>query len=350
MPSILLFALFTVGCLLVGCSEDDVPVVTQPVTSYPYRSIHVLDSGQYVLARSVNTHPVDPVQHETYVYREKVLGEPFIDYNGNGVYDRGVDGFIIGVGPDNQDLNHNGTYDGPDSYWTPGVPFDDLDGDGEPRDDGYPNYAFWTPGTPYCDYNGNGKWDADLAYWYDMVECIAGDSAHGRWYRLYRVGEAYHFKSDSGVDYFLPGGSTIAYSPEYIRDLMLVTDSSICWLDFDGAIAIFDSGTIRPETTVVQTVTFQSDNWQPHATRITTFGQQLTVDGQTYSDLIKVRLENFLFSDPGLTTHYRLTYREFYFSPTMGLMAILGKSESDGDVFELYFVERYASLPLPMKR
>lgn len=100
-----------------------------------------------------------PVQ-EPFIDGDSIIGEPFKDLNSNGVYDPGIDIFFFDIGPDNQDLNHNGMYDGPcdnpfECPWTPGVPFLDRDGDGlyDP-----PN-SVYDPGEPFTDLNGNGIHD-----------------------------------------------------------------------------------------------------------------------------------------------------------------------------------------------
>ncbi len=92
---------------------------------------------------------------EPYIDGDSILGEPYTDNNANGIYDRGIDGFTIGVESNNQDLNHNGTYDGPNSAWTPGVPFIDRNGN---RIYDYPNNKY-DIGEQYTDVNGNGKHD-----------------------------------------------------------------------------------------------------------------------------------------------------------------------------------------------
>jgi len=86
------------------------------------------------------------------------LGEPFHDYNNNGVFDYGIDLFTKAVDPlYNQDLNHNGKHDGRDANWTPGIPYRDLNGNGiyDQANNVY------DAGEPFVDVNGNGKWDGN---------------------------------------------------------------------------------------------------------------------------------------------------------------------------------------------
>ncbi len=107
----------------------------------------VLDPDRVALVRAPLPEP--------YIDGDSVLGEPFKDMNFNGVYDEGIDGFVKCVCPENMDLNHNGKYDGPNDPWSPGIPFIDRNGNGlyDP-----PN-NFYDEGEPFVDVNGNGKWD-----------------------------------------------------------------------------------------------------------------------------------------------------------------------------------------------
>lgn len=93
---------------------------------------------------------------EPYVDGDRVLGEPFTDVNLNGVYDPGIDIFIMAVDASvNQDLNRNSKYDGPKDPWLPGTPFKDLNGNGiyDP-----PN-SIYDAGEPFTDLNKNGNYD-----------------------------------------------------------------------------------------------------------------------------------------------------------------------------------------------
>ncbi len=92
---------------------------------------------------------------EPFVDGDSVIGEPFTDFNGNRVYDPGIDGFVRSAGPDNQDYNHNGRHDGPNDPWTLGTPFVDRNGNGIYD---FPNNVY-DQGEPFTDVNGNGKYD-----------------------------------------------------------------------------------------------------------------------------------------------------------------------------------------------
>ena len=122
----------------------------------------VWDQGDYLNDRNGNgildadrVPSVRTPSAEPFVDGDSIIGEPFVDLNANGVYDPGIDVFYISIDANNQDLNYNGIYDGPHSVWTPGVPFLDRDGDGLYD---RPN-AVYDPGEPFTDINGNGKYD-----------------------------------------------------------------------------------------------------------------------------------------------------------------------------------------------
>jgi outer membrane receptor protein involved in Fe transport len=93
---------------------------------------------------------------EPYTDGDINLGEPFDDLNGNGVYDEGIDRWMGSADPiRNQDLNDNGMYDGPDDLWTRGIPYIDLNANGiyDPPNKNYDE------GEPFVDLNSNSKWD-----------------------------------------------------------------------------------------------------------------------------------------------------------------------------------------------
>ena len=131
-----------------------------------YNGNGVRDSGDYLDDRNGNgildndrLPAVQTPEEEPYVDGDSIIGEPYTDVNSNGVYDEGLDLFFLGTGPDNQDLNHNGKYDGPENTdpqnWTPGVPYLDRNGNGlfDP-----PNLQY-DVGEPFTDVNGNGEYD-----------------------------------------------------------------------------------------------------------------------------------------------------------------------------------------------
>lgn len=94
---------------------------------------------------------------EPFIDGDSIIGEPFSDVNQNGIYESDIDIFVLAADPlINQDLNHNGRYDGPQDPWTQGIPFQDRNGNGV--------YdlanGVYDPGEPFTDVNGNGIYDA----------------------------------------------------------------------------------------------------------------------------------------------------------------------------------------------
>lgn len=124
----------------------------------------VWDRGDYLQDKNGNgvldayrVSNVGSRRPEPYVDGDSIVGEPFTDVNKNGIYDLGIDGFVMNPDPAlNQDYNHNGSHDGPDDEFTPGTPFVDRNGNGVYDS---PNFRF-DAGEPFNDLNGNGKWDA----------------------------------------------------------------------------------------------------------------------------------------------------------------------------------------------
>ncbi|HKZ22093.1 MAG TPA: TonB-dependent receptor [candidate division Zixibacteria bacterium] len=82
-------------------------------------------------------------------------GEPWTERIFNDYYDQVLDKFITCLCPDNNDLNRNGRYDGPNDLWAAGVPFVDRNKNGKFDE----KNNTWDPGEPYTDLNGNGQWD-----------------------------------------------------------------------------------------------------------------------------------------------------------------------------------------------
>ena len=95
---------------------------------------------------------------EPYLDGDVLLGEPYTEVNGDGIYEEGIDVF----NPLTDDLNGNGIYDGPTSDPCPGlqncptlIPYVDRNHNGVYDK---PN-GRWDPGESYTDMNGNGKYD-----------------------------------------------------------------------------------------------------------------------------------------------------------------------------------------------
>lgn len=154
----------------------------------------VWDAGEYLNDKNGNglldqdrLSPIGQHTPEPYIDGDSVLGEPFVDLNSNGVYDLGIDVFVIDVDTTiNQDLNRNGQYDGPCSSfdcWTPGIPFYDRNGNGVYD---RPNFQY-DPGEPYVDVNENGVYDyGGTGTFLDKDQHLSDALWHHRSVRTYR--------------------------------------------------------------------------------------------------------------------------------------------------------------------
>lgn len=150
----ILIVLLGIVFLFLSCAENvtNPPAVENKVT-YAIADYFPLQMGdEWVWG----VHSRDSIP-EPYRDGDSCLGEPFIDRDSDGVYNPLIDGFYSDCGsPLNQDFNCNGTWDGPDKCGqVPDVPFVDFDGNGVfDNPDG--NYDL---GEPYIDLNGNGVRD-----------------------------------------------------------------------------------------------------------------------------------------------------------------------------------------------
>ena len=140
-------------------------------------------NGNGLLDSSLVSH-INKRTEEPYIDGDSVIGEPFTDLNGNGFYDLGIDLFVRSVGADNQDFNHDGRHNGPEDLWEPGIPFVDRNGNGLYD---APNGVFDT-GEPFEDVNGNGKHDGGGAStFYDPGSFSSDATWHYRKTKTYRA-------------------------------------------------------------------------------------------------------------------------------------------------------------------
>lgn len=120
---------------------------------------------------------------ESFVDGDVSLGEPYTDVNRNGVWDgpQVIPGYALGE--PYEDLSYDGKHQGPSDAWRPGVPFQDLNGNGLFDPGGAPVSGSWSIndddyqlGEPFYDLNGDGVrnrqdgyYDPGRGYDYDVV-------------------------------------------------------------------------------------------------------------------------------------------------------------------------------------
>ncbi len=272
--------------IISGCSEEDNSGIGAIGVTYTYDDFVHFDFTERRFSKRDYFGSASKIP-EPLVNWEQSLGEPFTDVNENGVYDSTIDIFVISIDPDhNQDLNHNGRYDGRNDPWTPGVPFDDIDGNGEFRPDPGDHVSGYVLGMPYADLNRDHIHDGDLKAVYGVMEWETGTWYYGiKLHSLSSCADAvYRFVSDSGLRYDLPFRFDPIMSP--LADL----DSGLFAEVGSNLIPLMRPGVIEPEdsTEIIKDA-------YPYALiyyRTTTIGDSLIIDGGLYSGLVRVILED----------------------------------------------------------
>ena len=272
--------------VISGCSEEDNSGTGPIVMTYAYEDFVHFDFTERRFSKRDYFGSASKIP-EPIVNWEQSLGEPFTDVNGNGVYDSTVDTFVMSPDPDhNQDLNQNGRYDGPDDPWTPGIPFDDIDGNGEFRPDPGDHISGYVLGMPYADFNRDHTHDGDLKAIYGVMQWQTGSWYYGiKLHSLASCADAvYRFVSDSGLNYDLP----FRFDP--IMNPLADLDSGLFVEVGSNLIPLIRPGMIVPE----ERIEIVKDAYPNALTfyRTTTIGDSLMIDGAVYTGLVKVILED----------------------------------------------------------
>lgn len=309
-----------------------------------------LDTSSFILVTWYTPGNNTPYVYmpEYYLWWEKVIGEPFTDVNGNGVYDWGIDIFISSPDSTNMDLNSNGKYDGPDDPWSPGVPFDDIDGNGTARYDDPPEWDY-SVGLPFCDINQNGIRDSVVPL-YEMLKCIAVDTDSGSAYQYWHQKEAYSFTSDSGFAYLILPEDWFGHPLRPYTNLnFTMTDSGLIHAANILQVLMLDTGTVWADTQYVDTAWYyiHTPDRRPAEYRKTiTLHQQLELEGKTFNDVLQVVWDQQVSDHSGLEG----TFWEYYFTRELGFFATKFRPWSNEDVQSYYLYLRHDSLPMPMTR
>ncbi len=334
MTKIILACLLLITILLLSCGEDTVNNTEDPV-EYTYTNFAKFSGMNYIMLREdmagKNTPP------EIYLWWEKVIGEPFIDNNANGIYDDGVDTYT--------DLNQNSQYDGPNDPWSQGVPFDDVNEDGMYIVN--PNWGSSitkTLLTPYVDYNENGVWDSDLAYTFDIIQCqLISDTNYIKTYGFEWVDSAYHFVSDSGYNYYLPT-NMLTTDKWTFYEFIEHPDSGLIFSRPASTFKLFDTGQIVTDPDFYTDTALGNYGIPFEIQKKVTIDQSLTVEGKTYNNLVKVEA----FYQRGYSDTY--DHWSFYLDSNIGLIAINFIEDWDNSEVWYYYDKSVASVPRQLSR
>jgi hypothetical protein len=306
------------------------------------------DSSQYYVLKS--DYGLDVEYSEIYLWWEQNFGEPFTDVNGNGVYDPGTDIFIMCVDCDtNQDLNHDGRYNGPDEPWESGFPFDDIDGDGLCRQEPYFSSLSGEFPVPFFDANGNDRYDDALSYQCNFIRPILIDETNNTTYwRYMSTDTTLTYTSDSGVVYYpdLLGtgcpvcAQTIPYGEFFLSDTSL--HFNFIYLSSQLIIELLPDDTVVSDT---GRVLLGAGVDGPSFMRRIALNQSLQIDGVTYEGLLQVWCGQFEALGSWQET-YTGSFWEFYFSAQSGLLAVHQKPLSGSNEQWYYFQPLGEPLPL----
>ncbi len=336
----LLILLLAVVSLLWSCDKENGPTEPEPeLQTARYADYIWFDTSSYLITVQQSGSA------EPYIDGDRIIGEPFTDVNGNGVYDSGIDIFIRCATCDsNQDLNRNGRHDGPNDPYTAGTPFDDYDGD---RIFDPPNFLY-DSGEPYRDLNDDGQWagvgDFDISPVFLRIEKAGGDTL-----RFYRRDSTYIFCSDSGYCEYWPASSAATWDlvEEYYRHLL--------WFDFlrPETSSIFIDKNEDAELPVVKGATLvegtDSDSaWfgqlQEYVkfNRTVAFDQELVVGPDTLTGLLMVELDELVYSG----INHPLYFYRFWWNKELGFVGF--EKKFSGTELRVLILEHHDSIPLPM--
>lgn len=327
--SVFLFFIFS-------CSDDNPTGSGTPGWTFD-EFVHV-DTNVYIMMRLSTPSCMST---ERMVNWEVSLGEPFIDINGDGNYDALIDSFIIDWdSPDNQDLNFDSKYSGTNPiYWTEGVPFDDLDGDGVFRSEG-DSYA---DGVPFTDYDNDSIFDGSKGPAHYLTRFSQHNGIDGNlWFNLISdssdskiINAKSRYVSDSGVVYELPVITNLYYDEDFC-----ITDSNLIHYSNRYILPVLDKGTAILSDSSSLIIKNNSGD-EVIAQRMITIDTTVTVQDHAYSGVLMVRfdLEN--------------ETNTYIFSRELGLLEYTNNGKIGMAGYRLSFRLRYPdadSLIFPMTR
>ncbi|RKX20463.1 MAG: hypothetical protein DRP51_05690 [Candidatus Zixiibacteriota bacterium] len=338
-----LFYSFLIILLISGC--DKKATEPEPVI-YSYSDYVFIDTSKYIWVSSLDEYSPG----ELILYNEWSFGEPFTDVNENGVYDQGVDIFIMSGDETNQDIDRNSQYTPPGYYtWSPGIPFDDIDGDGLFDYDSYLTTTY-SSNKPFFDYNQNGEHDAslELGYKYFMLKCSSFVDDNERInYGMVDCQDVFYFTSDSGMTYTLPGDYPYGTPLSFVRD-----ENGLVIEGDRFQVSLPDTGYhLEDSIDVSFSIRGDGDVWEQDYTfsRRVLFNQTLEINGTEYTDLMLVLFDNPRYSASGYPAIGDVILK-FYFSQELGLLAIKNILDWEDGSEEYLLDVRFDEIPIPMTK
>ena len=348
-------AVFSVLLLGLACSSS---------TDSSDRAVHYLDVSGYPIGNPDDYQLFVRVGwldgYEPYVDGDINRGEPFTDNNGNGVYDPGIDWFIkSGDVSINQDLNHNGAYDGPNSTWAPGIPWVDLNGNGsfDPEDFRY------DVGEPFADLNGDGIWEESIVdTQYYVTRCVRESLGGFTTGTAWEIMDSTHaLVQQSNVTVVVPERSSYTWDSQHNR-LMRVFGFTFRESPA-GVFCVVEAAHFRdtlllPLYDVADSVLSRSvvsAGWANDAhdsitcVRTVRMGGSLVTPFGNYTDCLYIQLSDLSTSEVDVDDWFSGKSITFWLHNPEGVVAILSDSiiHITGDV---YLARRFDSLALPLSR
>lgn len=351
MKCVLILTVLLAIMLLLSCGEKSVTPGDE-ITSVQFDDYVIFETGLFLAKYQGVGYAILP---EPAVCGEKHFGEPFIDENDNGVYEPEIDIFIMCECPDNMDYDFNGRYTGPNEGWEPGIPFDDLNGNGEYDIFCY-DYYDYVAGAPFADYNGNGVWDANPQYAFDLEEIVCIDAIPGEvtYTTSWVLYDSLFFVSDSGIVYDMPNGGNCAEgAPEFS---FVFKDSGLyfSYLDNPGLTVsreffVIDTGSIEAGVEFHRLV--NSDEYYIlHYDRTVEIDYELEIDGVGYSDVLLVKFDNPDSYTPSghLLQSFDDTFFEFYFSKAHGFLGFKTRPMSNYSIRTQFYNQKLPNKHITM--
>ena len=345
------FLLLFLSCSKTPVSTDNLPDDFTPEVTYNFSDyIHFDTSRTYVVADTKDGFYYKP---EIFVYWEQVIGEPFIDVDSNGVYTAGVDIFVKSSDPnENMDLNHDGIYNGPNSIWQPGVPFDDINGDGLYQNGSDGMYTgSYSVGQPYFDMNNNGVWDSDFGYDCSIVQCSQSELGSIQLLSFQQVDTPFVYISDSGIFYQIPAGFFSHYEFSFIQtdehSLGLYNSMFNSYNNRFALLGLLDSETIKNESYMYyDTIQGTATDYLDSLFIEIVLEDKLEFDDSLYSDLLKIKVTHY----PIIPSLEKMVSIEFYFDKNFGFFAYFQDNYFSNGNYQFYFFDKVDKIPIVLKK